>query len=246
MQIPLSIIIPTRNEEYYLPKLLHSIKEQTVQPAEIIIADADSTDKTREIAKKFRCKIVQGGNHPGIGRNKGAAVAKSPLLLFLDADVIMPDSEFLSQTTKEFAQKGLGVAGCLALVESDKLLYRIGLALTNFYFASTETFIKNGAGYCLFILREVHEKIGGFDETIMIAEDHDYVKRASKFVKYRFLRSKKMIISLRRYELEGKVRLFFRYIYFYLYMFFNGKITRDTFPESSYSFSHNYVKKKRR
>ena len=43
-----SIIIPTYNEEEYLPILLDSIKEQDFSDYEVIVADANSTDKTRE------------------------------------------------------------------------------------------------------------------------------------------------------------------------------------------------------
>ena len=84
----LSIIIPTLNEEKYLPLLLKSIKEQNVKDYEIIISDAQSTDKTLDIAKKNNCKIVLGGL-PGKARNEGAKVAKGNLLLFLDADVLL-------------------------------------------------------------------------------------------------------------------------------------------------------------
>ena len=47
----LSIIIPTYNEEEYLPVLLDSIKEQNFEDYEVIIADANSTDKTRYVLK---------------------------------------------------------------------------------------------------------------------------------------------------------------------------------------------------
>ena len=45
----LSIIIPTLNEEKYLPKLLESIKKQDFTRYEIIVADADSIDKTKHV-----------------------------------------------------------------------------------------------------------------------------------------------------------------------------------------------------
>ena len=89
----LSIIIPTLNEEYHLPLLLSSIKEQQKDPPdyEIIIADAGSKDKTLEIAKSFGCKITKGGL-PAKGRNEGAKIAQGDLLLFLDADTILPEN----------------------------------------------------------------------------------------------------------------------------------------------------------
>ena len=87
----LSIVIPAKNEEKYLPKLLASVKKQSFKDYEIIVADNNSKDKTKEIAKSYGCKIVKGGL-PGKGRNAGAKIAKGEIILFLDADVILPDS----------------------------------------------------------------------------------------------------------------------------------------------------------
>lgn len=89
----LSIVIPAKNEEIYLPKLLKSIKKQNFCDYEIIVADADSIDRTKEIAQKYRAKVVKGGM-PGRGRNAGAKVAKGEVLLFLDADVLLPQIFF--------------------------------------------------------------------------------------------------------------------------------------------------------
>jgi glycosyltransferase involved in cell wall biosynthesis len=240
MNLPLSIIIPTKNEEAYLSRLLQSIKSQTLQPAEIIVADADSTDMTKKIAKFYGCKVVKGGNHPGIGRNKGAAAANTPLLLFLDADVILPDNNFLKSSVNEFEQKGLGVACCLAIITSDNMLDRFGVELINTYFSVTESMIKNGVGYCTFIRNDIHKAIGGINEELVITEDRDYVARASKLGKFRYIRSKKIIVSTRRYEHEGRVRLFVKYLYVSLYILLKIKITKDKIP---YSFNHSYLQK---
>ena len=83
----LSIIIPTLNEENYLPLLLESIKKQNFKSYEIIVADAGSTDRTIEIAKNHGCKITSGGL-PAKARNQGAKIAKGDLLLFSDADIV--------------------------------------------------------------------------------------------------------------------------------------------------------------
>jgi glycosyltransferase involved in cell wall biosynthesis len=239
MQTSLSVIIPARNEEAYLPLLLKSIKIQTVQPTEIIVADAKSHDKTRKIAQKYGCIVVEGGNHPGIGRNKGAAVAKSSILLFLDADVTLPDKYFLEETMKEFNSKDLSVACCLAMITKGKTVDRLGIEFANFYFVATEKFVKHGVGYCTFVWKSVHEQIGGYDEKIIVGEDIDYVTRASKLGKFRFLLSKKIIISLRRYEVEGRTKLFFKYLYTMVNLLFSRKIITG---KISYSFNHKYPK----
>lgn len=76
-----SIVIPTYNEEEYLPKLLESIKMQSYDDYEIIVADANSNDRTREIAEEYGCIVVDGGL-PAVGRNNGAKVAKGEIILF--------------------------------------------------------------------------------------------------------------------------------------------------------------------
>ena len=60
INVKLSIIIPTYNEEEYLPKLLYSINEQNFKDYEIIVADAGSVDKTKEIAESHNCKVIPG------------------------------------------------------------------------------------------------------------------------------------------------------------------------------------------
>ena len=57
----ISVIIPTLNEEKYLPILLHSLKQQTFRDFEVIVADAGSTDKTKEVAEGLGAKLVPGG-----------------------------------------------------------------------------------------------------------------------------------------------------------------------------------------
>ena len=86
----LSIIIPTYNEEDYLPVLLDSIKEQNFDDYEVLVADANSKDRTREIAEEYGCIVVDGGL-PAVGRNNGAKVAKGDILLFLDSDLKLND-----------------------------------------------------------------------------------------------------------------------------------------------------------
>ena len=100
----LSIIIPTLNEEKYLPKLLESIKKQNIKSYEIIVADSNSNDKTREIARKFGCKVVKGRKNPGSGRNNGAKVAKGSILFFIDADCYIEDN-FLQKALNKTKDK---------------------------------------------------------------------------------------------------------------------------------------------
>jgi glycosyltransferase involved in cell wall biosynthesis len=105
----LSIIIPTLDEEKYLPILLSQIKKQNFSDFEIIVADAGSKDKTVEIAKSFGCQVTNGGL-PAKGRNEGAKITRGEIFLFLDADNIFLPENFLKNLLEEFEKRNLGVA----------------------------------------------------------------------------------------------------------------------------------------
>jgi len=79
-----SIIIPTYNEEKYLPALLQSLKDQTIKPKEVIVVDAYSKDNTAEIVKRYGYKLVLSKKKgPAAQRNYGAQIATGKFLFFL-------------------------------------------------------------------------------------------------------------------------------------------------------------------
>ncbi len=201
-----SIIIPTKNEESYLPLLLASLRGQTYQDFEIIVADAHSTDRTREIATQAGAKVVDGGM-PGPGRNRGAAVATGDLIFFFDADVILPHPCFLQDSILEFTALELDVASCCLSVQDGTLIDRAFHVAYNKYTYAVQPVLPHAAGACIVVKRSVHEALKGFDETIVLAEDHDYARRADKAgYNTGILRSHKIAISPRRYRKEGMVR----------------------------------------
>ena len=223
----LSIVIPTYNEERYLPKLLECIKRQTYKNYEIIVADANSTDSTIQIAKNNKCEFVKGGMPP-VGRNSGAKVANGQVLLFLDADVQFDDN-FLDKTVNEFKTRGDDVAGTKIFPLSDKLVDKIFLGIFNCWISATQFFYPNAFGGGIFCRKSLHEKINGFDETIKLSEDMDYVKRAGKIGKFRILKSVKIGFSMRRYDNEGRFKVGLKLLLSVFHRLLFGEIRSDVF-----------------
>ncbi len=232
----ISIIIPTLNEEKFLPILLESIKGQHFwEEYEIIVADAGSKDKTRKIANDYGCKIV-GGGLPAKGRNEGAKIAKGNLLLFLDADGILPD-KFLQKAQKEFRQRELGIASfCLKPQTTKRLVVFLMNILYNWtVLLSFEKIIPHASSQAILVKKSIHEKIGGFDEEIKIGEDHIYARRARKFGRFGVLRSTKIISSLRRYRKDSLLKTYLKYILVETYMLLIGGVKKDFVK---YKFDH--------
>ncbi|WP_442598636.1 glycosyltransferase [Neobacillus sp. D3-1R] len=91
----LSIIIPVKNEEEKLSKIIKEVNK--LNPLEIIVIVNGSTDNTKQIASSSQCKIIEYDEPLGhdIGRAIGAFHAKGEVLLFLDGDMIIPYMELI-------------------------------------------------------------------------------------------------------------------------------------------------------
>jgi glycosyltransferase involved in cell wall biosynthesis len=223
----ISIIIPTFNEEKYLPSLIDSVKKQDYNDFEIIVADADSEDKTIEIAKNFGCQITNGGL-PAKGRNEGAKIAKGNLFLFLDADTILPPN-FFQRALKEFKERNLDLASfCLEAETESKFKKFLFDAFYNFPILILEKFLAHGA-QAILVKKEIFEKVGGFDEKIKFAEDHSFMRKAKKFGRFGILRKVRVFSSLRRFEKEGFSKTYLKYLLAEIYMIFFGDIKKDIF-----------------
>ena len=212
----LSIIIPAKNEEDSLPKLLNSVKHQGLSNIEIIIADGDSDDKTVEIAKQYNCKVVKGGK-PAEARNNGFKYSKSDYLAFIDADVILPKN-FLKKALKEFEERDLDVAGTLqkSLLVGKKFMdlkYKFYYNIANQIMKIMQYTKKPCMQVCMFAKRDIHEKINGFDESIIFGEDSEYSKRASRVGKFGIIKNPgKVFLSPRRFERENTLGLKYAFL----------------------------------
>lgn len=84
-----SIIIPTFNRARLVARAVQSVLAATEQGDEILVVDDGSTDETPAALAAFgnrirRIRIANSG--PGAARNYGIALARNPLIAFLDSD----------------------------------------------------------------------------------------------------------------------------------------------------------------
>jgi glycosyltransferase involved in cell wall biosynthesis len=207
----LTVVVPALNEEQRLPELFSALERQTRRPDQIVIADAGSTDATRQIAEERGAMVVDGGK-PAAGRNAGAKVATGEVILFLDADDEFED-DFIALVLDEFEERELTVATSFVepLERTNRNLF--ATEVVNLYLDIMQYVAPHAPGFCILVRRSAHEAIGGFDETVVLAEDHEYVQRAAEEGKFRVLRSAAVETSMRRIEKEGLVRLAFMYLY---------------------------------
>ncbi len=220
----LSIIIPAKNEEKNIESLLKSIKSQSYKNYEVILADAKSSDNTRKIAKKYGAKVVEGGL-PAKGRNNGVKVAKGKIFLFLDADTRLPEN-FIKENLFEFKKRKLDIAGVDLVPDSKKKRDKLTHAVYNLWQRVAQKIDPHMSGACIFIKKGVFFYLEGFNEDLMVAEDHALARKAHKFG-YKFgILKKGVLLSTRRLEKEGRVTFASKLFYFWFRRLF-GEIRKS-------------------
>lgn len=222
------------NEEENLPKLLESIAKQTLQPEQIIVADAQSDDRTREIAQKFGATVVEGGK-VGEGRNAGARVVKTDTILFLDSDVILPDETFLEKAFGEFQERRLGVATCDLVPISERRIDSLMHNAYNKYVRTLGSLLPHAGGAFIMATKAAHEEIGGFDESITFCEDHVYARAIAKIAPFGILTSVKLPVSVRRLDKDGRLNILTKFALAEAHLITLGPIKDNRF---NYTFGH--------
>jgi glycosyltransferase involved in cell wall biosynthesis len=220
-----SIVVPTLNEEKYLPRLLESLNWQTVTDFEVIVADAASQDGTLEVVRQWDCVLAPGGR-PAQGRNHGAGLAQGQYLLFLDADVTVPPT-FIEDLLGNMEQKQLAVASGFIIPDSRRPVDHVLLFLSNWYHFLLQLVSPHASGFYIAARKTLHDRIGGFNEEVWMAEDHDYVVRAARHGKFRYLRHPRVRFSTRRFDKEGRARLLWKFFVMEMYRAFFTEIRRE-------------------
>jgi hypothetical protein len=94
-QPAVSVIVPNYNYEKTLGACLDAVFAQSHRPYEVIVVDDASTDRSREIAACYPCRLVEGAGNKGVSaaRNIGARHARGEIFFFVDSDVALrPDA----------------------------------------------------------------------------------------------------------------------------------------------------------
>ncbi|GBO54664.1 beta-1,3-glucosyltransferase [Pseudanabaena sp. lw0831] len=179
-----SIIIPCYNAEKWIGECIDSALSQTYSPIEVIVIDDGSTDASLSIIEKYGNKIrwasyPNGG--PSAARNRGFQISKGNYIQFIDADdyispvKVKDQIEFLKVSGKDIVYGDW----CYQYHNVDNTIQHSDYKTHQpdedmvYYILSANKILH---GSCLY-RREVIEKILGFDESLRIAEDYDFLLR---------------------------------------------------------------------
>ncbi len=188
----ITIIIPCKNEENYIPYLLAHLRNQMVGSTRIIIADC-STDNTREVIQatkgNLNVEIIDGGP-VSIAKNNGAKLVTTPYILFIDADVRFFKPTVIRDAVRLIESKNLDLIGLNIKCYDKDIRAKIGFTAFNLINHTLKFFSPFAVGAFMLTRRDRFEEFGGFPENLSTSEDYflskKYSPRKFKIIRHHF------------------------------------------------------------
>ncbi len=197
----LSVIIPTRNEEKSIDRLVRFIRSEAGSAlADVWVVDANSTDRTVELAMAAGAQVLRTTVASRAHQmNLGAQQSRGHVLYFVHADVQLRHG-FVTDID-ESLRHGY-VSGCYRYVfDSPRWMLKV-----NAYFTRFDSIMCRGGDQTLFVVRPVFEKLGGFREAFVVMEDYDFLLRLRKQHTFVVI-PKNITVSARKYQRHSWLRV---------------------------------------
>ena len=192
----------------YIRDTVRSVLSQDYADLEYIVVDAGSTDGTVELAAMFAAELrisVIAGGLPAVGRNRGAHLATTPYVLFIDADIEFNDNTLLRRSMDTIKRRKLHCLTtnirCTAGAVPDRLLFA-GNNLAQRLASWAQPF---ATGMFMLFDRAKFIELGGFDEHALYAEDYLLSKQVSPR-RFGILRGH-VLTSNRRFQKMGRLKI---------------------------------------
>lgn len=204
----ISVVIPAFNEEDYLGQTLASLdRAKALLPdeegisVETIVVDNNSLDSTAAIARDFGATVVVEMEHNvAKARNAGARFASGDILVFIDADTIVP-GELLRRLAEVMTEPDCFGGAVDTNYRPAKLSVKIYLQ----FWRIIGKLVGMAQGATQFCRKEAFFALNGYDETLFMGEDVDYYWRMKRFAKRQngsicFIEDVRVVPSTRRFD----------------------------------------------
>jgi len=199
----LTIVIPCKNEGITINQTLTLLNFQNgINGVKVIVADSSDDGTTYHLENRnrdyFNLEIIQGGL-PSKARNKGAERVTTPFILFMDADMMILDTNLLQECMDIIMNERLDLLTTKVRTTNGK--YNYVFRTFDLIQGITRYITPFCLGGFMLIRKSTFITLNGFDEEAKVAEDYLLSKqiRTNKFKVYR-----KTIFTLpRRFENKG-------------------------------------------
>jgi glycosyltransferase involved in cell wall biosynthesis len=209
-----SVIVPVRNGERTLDRCLEAIfASEGIASFEVIVVDDGSTDTSATIACRFSVRLIHcpEGRGPAAARNRGAAEARTPCLMFVDADVfVKPDSLQRLLRSLDTAPAAFGSYDPEPLYQNFATAFYHTLSCRSI--ADTAPKTEVFYSYCAAIRKDLFLDVGGFNTRFTRAtfEDMELGCALAERGLHCSHRKDVEVLHAVRYDLKGLANAYFR------------------------------------
>ena len=184
----ITIVVPSKNEENYIAHLLDNLITQEVGFTKIIIADC-STDKTRSVIDLYRprlnIEVIEGGP-VSLAKNRGAQLATTPYILFIDADVRFFKPTVIHDAVNALEAENLDLVGLNVKCYDGDIRAQLGFAIFNVINNILKYFSPFAVGAFMLTRRDKFQELSGFPEQFATSEDY-FLSRKYSVNKFKLL-----------------------------------------------------------
>lgn len=165
-----SIVVTTKNEAANIERCLESVGAQSMPDHEIIVVDNNSSDATKELARRFTPHVFDYGPERSAQRNFGVAQATGKYVLYLDADMIL--GRGVLEECVGICEQDPDVAGIYVpeRIVGHGFWIKVRDFERRFYDGTVIDAVR-------FLPKRVFEAVGGFDTRLWGGEDWDFDKK---------------------------------------------------------------------
>lgn len=184
----ISFVIPAHNEEALIGATVRALRRCGAGELEVIVADDSSTDRTGEVAEREGARVVRiQKRHIAAARNAGARAARGEMLIFVDADTIVP-SAAVKEAVRAIEGGAVGGGAGIRFDGWVPVYARVILAGLVWLFAV----LKLSGGCFVFCRRDAFEAAGGWDERYYVGEEVHMCRALKRYGKFVLIREKVM------------------------------------------------------
>lgn len=206
-----SLVIPTLNEEKYLPKLLACLTQQTYRNFEVIHVDGNSEDKTVKKAASFKNKlnlrtVSTDTRNAGHQRNLGGDSARGQWIVFMDADTLFKPHFLQGIKYQLDKHPETGIFSAWLDIKTYPPKHKPTIVVMNFWLELSSRFNPAAYGALLGVHSKIFSKIK-FNPDLKYGEDVDLIERVVQLgQRYQCWKDPKYYYSFRRFDRDGFVK----------------------------------------
>ena len=198
MPVRISVVVPVLNEAQGIVACLEALAPLRARGHEVIVVDGGSDDRTPELARALADRVLTVPRGRARQMNAGARGAAGDALVFVHADVRLPQGAD-RMVLKALAARPWGRFD--VRLDSPRALLALVGAMMNL--RSRLSGIATG-DQAIFVRREAFERQGGYAE-IPLMEDVELSARLRRLGRPACLRAR-ALVSARRWQARGALR----------------------------------------